>query len=270
MTSLLRRAPLVVMVPAIVVGLTPSVARAQPAGQEIASRSLEAFYYAGDDMRVRVSMTLINPQDKKRRRELTMLRRDFGSAGDQRYYVFFHAPADVKGMTFMVWKYPGKEDDRWIFIPSIKMVRRIAANDKRSSFVGSDFTYQDVSGRDVGDETHELLRSEDLGGRPCFVLESRPKGRADYARRVSWVDKERWLPLREEYFDARGDQVREFMADEVEAVGSHWMVTKRTMRNLQTGHRTEVMFKDVAFDVGLEEQLFTERFLRRPPRQWIR
>ncbi len=250
--------------------LTPAAAGAQPSAAEIAERSLEAFYYAGDDMRVRVSMALINPQGKTRRREMTMLRKNFGSEGDQRYFLFFHAPPDVKGMTFMVWKDPAREDDRWIFIPSLKLVQRIAANDKRSSFVGSDFTHEDVSGRDVGDETHTLLRSEAMEGRRCYVLESRPEGRADYARRVSWIDEERWLPLREEYFDARGEKVRVFSSDEVEQVSGHWTVTKRTMSNLQTGHHTEVVYEEAAYDVGIEDSLFTERRLRQPPRRWIR
>lgn len=252
----------------LLASLAPAAAQEKP--EEVARRSLEAFYYAGDDMRARVSMTLINPQGKRREREMTMLRKDLGPGGDQRYLVFFHSPADVRGMTFMVWKQPARQDDRWIFLPAIKLVRRIAADDARSSFVGSDFTYEDVSGREVGDERHQLLRTEELGGRPCFVLESRPTGSADYARRVSWIDQERWLPLKEEYFDARDEKVREFAADEVQQVGGHWAVTRRTMRNLQTGHRTEVIFSDLAFDVGLGEDLFTERYLRQPPRQWIR
>lgn len=250
--------------------LAPAKASAEPSGEEIAEQSLDAFYYAADDMRVRVSMTLVNSEGKRRSRELTMLRKDMGASGDQRYYVYFHTPADVKGMTFLVWKEAAKEDDRWVFIPSIKLVRRIAADDKRSSFVGSDFTYEDVSGREVGDENHELLRSEELKGRPCYVLESRPRFSSDYARRVSWIDADRRLPLREEYFDARGEMVREFQASEVKQVGGVWTATKRTMVNHQTGHRTEVVFSDIAYDLGLDENLFTERYLRQPPRQWIR
>ncbi len=265
-----RNLRLLAWVAFLLAGLAPGLASAQPSPEEIANQSLQAFYYAADDMRARVSMTLINSQGRQRERELVMLRRDIGTSGDQRYFVYFHEPADVRGMTFMVWKVPDKDDDRWIFIPSINMVRRIAANDKRSSFVGSDFTYEDISGRSVADETHRLLRTESLGERPCFVLESTPNSSSDYARRVSWIDKERWLPLKEEYFDTREKQVRAFTADEVREVDGHWTVTRRTMKNLQTGHRTEVEFTEISFDVGLDESLFTERYLRRPPRTWIR
>ena len=244
--------------------LLPVVAAAQPPAAEIAKRSLDGFYAAGRDMRVRVSMVLINQQGGERKRELTMLRKNMGSGGEQRYYIYFHAPPDVKGMTFLVWKYPTKDDDRWIFIPAIKLVRRIAASDRRSSFVGSDFMYEDISGRDVSDETDTLLRSETLEGRPCYVLESRPVASADYARRVSWIDSERWIPLKEEYFDGRGQKIRSFSADRVEEIGGHWTVTRRTMRTLQTGQRTEVTFQDVSYDRGLPDNLFTERALREP------
>lgn len=237
---------------------------------EVMERSLAAFFYPGLDFKARVQMKLITQDGQERLREMTMLRKNVGNAGEQRYYIYFHEPADVKGTAFLVWKYPEREDDRWIFIPAIKLVRRIAADDKRSSFVGSDFTYEDVSGREVGDETHRLLGEETLDGRPVYRIESLTKAKLDYVRRLSWIDRERWLPLKEEYYDARGGLLRTFTADEVREVDGHWTVTRRTMRDAQSGHRTEVALKEVAYDVGLTEDLFTERYLQHPPREWIR
>lgn len=254
---------------ALVLVAAASARAADPSGAEIVKRSLNAFYYAGSDMRARVTMKLINPQGQVRNRDMTMLRLNTGKSGDQRYYIYFHAPADVKGTAFLVWKYPAKEDDRWIYVPALKLVKRIAADDKRSSFVGSDFTYEDVSGRDLEDETHALVRSEELGGRPVYVVESTPKA-AEYARRISWIDRERWLPLKEEYQDGRGGVMRVFTADKVEQTGQYWTVTARSMKNLQSGHRTEVLFQEIAYDVGLREDVFTERYLRDAPAQWVR
>jgi len=239
-------------------------------GEEAIGKSQAAFLYPGQDFKARVLMKLINKDGQERVREMTMLRKDVGGKGEQRYYIYFHEPADVKGTAFLVWKYPARDDDRWIFIPAIQLVRRIAADDKRSSFVGSDFTYEDISGREVEDEIHSVLRTDALDGRPVYVIESRPKAKADYARRLSWIDQERWLPLKEEYFDTRGEQIRVFTADEVRQVGGHWTVTRRTMRNAQSGHRSEVAYTEVEYDVGLSDDLFSERYLQHPPRQWIR
>jgi outer membrane lipoprotein-sorting protein len=243
----------------------PAAARAQMPAADIVKRSLDAFYAQGKDMQTRVFMSLVNAQGGERKRELTLLRKNMPAAGEQRYYMYFHNPPDVKGTTFLVWKYSGKDDDRWIYIPAIKLVRRIAASDKRSSFVGSDFTYEDVSGRDATDENHTLLREENLGDRPCYVIESHPVASADYAKRVSWIDKERWLPLKEEYTDSHGRMTRVFTADKVEQVAGHWTVTQRTMKNLSAGQHTVVLFQNTVYDQGLSDNIFTERALREPP-----
>src|SRR3989304_2108276 len=116
-------------------------------GEEVMKKSQAAFLYPGKDFKARVVMKLINKDGQERVRELTMLRKNLGEpGGEQKYFMYFFQPADVKDMTFMTYKYPAKDDDRWLFIPALNMVKRIAAQAKRSSFVGSDFTYEDVPG----------------------------------------------------------------------------------------------------------------------------
>ncbi len=237
---------------------------------EVISRSQDAFLAAGDDMHARITMTLVNKAGQTRVRELTMLRKDL-DGGDQKYLIYFHRPSDVRGMTFMVWKYPGRDDDRWLFVPAVRLVRRLAADDSRSSFVGSDFTYEDVSGRDVEADTHTLLGDETLDGTVCYVVESVPADdKTEYSKKVSWIDKRSFLSLKEEYYDRRGALHRVYTADAVTEIGGHPTVTQRTMTDVKTQHRTDVVYDSVAYDVGLSEDLFTERSLRRPPAEWIR
>jgi outer membrane lipoprotein-sorting protein len=244
----------------------------------IIENSQLAFYYQGKDMKIDVVMELIAKGGGKRTRVMTMLRRNATEGGNQRYFLYFHKPGDVRRMTFMVWKYPEKEDDRWIFVPAVDLIRRIAADDKRSSFVGSDFTYEDVSGRDVASDTHSLLRSEKLEGQDCFVIESIPKEPTEYTKRLSWIEKKNFLPLKEEYYDAQSELYRIFTADKIEDIkvgegtGENLFptVTRRTMKNLKTGHRTEVVYKSVSYNLGLKDKDFSERHMRRPPRSWVR
>jgi outer membrane lipoprotein-sorting protein len=234
----------------------------------IVARSLRAFYYAGDDMRAHVSMRLISEGGNARQRELSMLRRNL-DGGRQQFFTFFESPPDVKGMTFLVHKLPERDDDRWIFIPALEQVRRIAARDKRSSFVGSDFTYEDMSGREPGDEKNRLVGEEVLGQRPCFVIEGTPTAAAEHARRRAWIDKEHFLPLKEEFLDGAGKVLRTFTADEVTRQGGIWTITKATMRNARTRHRTEVVQRDVSYNLGLDDSAFSEVALRSPPRKWF-
>lgn len=266
-------------------GLRPSraglVRAARPQSPDAASiidSSQQAFYYAAEDMKARVTMALIDRDGHRRTRVMTMLRRDERDGGNQKYFVYFHEPGDVRRMVFMVWKYPDKEDTRWLFIPAVDLIRQIAADDKRSSFVGSDFTYEDVSGRDVNADTHALLREERLGERNAHVIESVPKAAADYTKRVSWVDTGNLLPVREEYYDVQDELFRVFTADRIEdvpagegrAATTFPTVMARTMTNVKTGHRTEVTFDSIAYNVGLNDDDFSERRMRRPPSDWIR
>jgi len=240
-------------------------------GEEVMRKSQAAFLYAGKDFKARVVMKLINKDGQERVRELTMLRRNSDQpGGEQKYFMVFFQPADVKDMTFMTFKYPARDDDRWLFVPALNMVKRIAAQDKRSSFVGSDFTYEDVSGRDIEDDAHAIEREEKLGGRDCYVVKSTPKaGDADFGHRFTWIDKTNFLPLKEEQFDKRGAKYKLFTADELADVKGVPTVVRRTMKNLQSGHRTEVSYVKADYDLGIEDSLFTERFLRQPPRKWI-
>ena len=245
-------------------------AQEELSAQEVIAQSRLAFFYAANDMRVKVLMELINKDEHKRVRELTMLRKDYEEGGNQKYYIYFHKPADVKDTTFMVYKYPDKDDDRWLFIPAIDLVKRIAANDKFSSFVGSDFTYEDVSGRKPEEDTHNLLREEVLNGKSCFVIESIPKGMAEYTKRISWIDENHFLPLKEEFYDKQNELYRQFEAQEVNEINGIMTITKRVMRNLKTGHRTEVVFQDVEYNSGISDDIFSERYLRKAPAQWIK
>ena len=249
---------------------TTTLADDNLSAQEIIARERVAFYYAGDDMRTKVMMELINKDGQKRIRELTMLRKDYEGGGDQKYFMYFHKPSDVKDTAFMVCKYPDRDDDRWLFIPSINLVKRIAANDKYSSFVGSDFSYEDVSGRKLQEDTYRLLKEEELNGKGCYVIESLPKGSAEYTKRISWIDKVNYLPLKEEFYDKQNELYRQFEAFEIKDINGIPTAIKRVMKNVKTGHRTEVTFQSTEYNVGIGDDIFSERYLRRPPAEWIK
>src|SRR4030043_1043581 len=245
--------------------------------EDVMKKSQAAFLYPGKDFKARVVMKLITKEGKERIREMTMLRKNYGEiGGDQKYFIYFFEPADVRNMTFLVWKYPLKEDDRWLYVPAVDLVRRIAASDARSSFVGSDFTYEDVSGRDIPADTHTILREEKVGDKDCYVVETVPKEPVDYVKRISWVDKNTFLPLKEEYYDVQKELAGTFTAAKIEDVAAKEgrgrknfpTITKRTMKNLKTGPGTAGTFTLPSYNIGLRGDIFTERYLRNPPERW--
>lgn len=250
----------------------PPVSAQSMSADEVMARAQQVQFYAGSDMKAKVRMRLLGKEGQQRIRELVMLRKNAPQAGEQRFFLYFSSPADVRDMTFIVWKHPQRDDERWFFLPALNLVRRIAANDKRSSFVGSDFSYEDVSGREVEEDTHTLVREDTLNGRPVFVIRSTPKDEksVDFSYKQAWIDKENFVLWREEYYEKRNELFKVFTAEEVKQVQGLWTAVRRTMENVQNGHRSEVTFLDIQYNLGLEDSLFSERSLSNPPARWIR
>jgi len=239
---------------------------------EIMKKSHLSYFYAGDDGKSEVTMRLINSKGKERVREFTMLRLDKEDGGDQMYYTYFFKPSDVARMTFMVHKQADGNDLRWIYVPAVDLIKPISADDKNSSFVGSDFTYEDVSGRHYNEDDHKFVEESTLGDRAVYVIESTPKdeGYDGFARKLSYIDKENMLPLKEEYFNSKDELERVFLAEKVETIDDIPTVTVRSMENVKKGQKTIVEFNSIEYGVGVGEDIFTERYLKNPPRQFIR
>lgn len=246
---------------------TAAAAAAELSADEIVEKSNRAAYYAGLDGRARVQMTITAAGGGTRQRQFTILRLN-GEGGDQKFYVFFEAPADVRKMAYLVWKHVDGEDDRWLWLPALNLKKRIAPGDKRTSFVGSDFLYEDVSGRGTGEDRHELVETTNS----AYQLKSTPKdpGVVEFDHYLVWIDRETFLPRRAEYYDRQGQLYRTVEARKVEAIDGHPTVVESTASDLRAGTRTVNRFSEVAYDVGLQDRIFSERFLRRPPREVTR
>ncbi len=250
---------------ALIAGLT--VAETLTDADDIVARANLAAYYAGDDGRSEVRMIISDAQGRQQRRQFTVLRRDVAEGGDQQFLVAFSQPSDVRGTTFLVHKHIDRDDDRWLYLPGLDLVKRISAGDKRTSFVGSHYFYEDVSGRRPSDDTHELLETTDQQ----YVLRHRPiqPESVEFAYYDTWIDRATLLPMKIDYTDASGDIYRRVEVLEVgEFDGNPTVVTSR-VSDLRGGGQTDMQFRYIKYDLGLPEDVFSERSLRTPPRDWL-
>lgn len=240
---------------------------AAPSADEIVTLANQASYYAGEDGRAHVKMTITAADGGERSREFVILRKDLPH-DDQKFYVYFETPADVYKMAFLVWKNVAREDDRWLWLPALNLKKRIAPGDKRTSFVGSDFYYEDVSGRSLDEDRHELI--EETATR--YVIRNTPKNPStvEFSHYIVQIDKTTYLPVKAEYFDQSGTVYRVVEALEVATVQGYPTVTKAAARDLLSGSTTINHFTQIEYDLGLQERIFTERFLRRAPREVTR
>ncbi|MBF0320347.1 MAG: outer membrane lipoprotein-sorting protein [Nitrospirae bacterium] len=102
------------------------------------------------------------------------------------------------------------------------------------------------------------------------MIRSTPKaGDMNYEYKLSWIDKGNFLPMKEEYYNKKGELDRVYTSDEIKEVKGFSTVTKRTMKNHQSGHTTEVNYLSVDYNIDIEDSLFTERYLRQPLKKWI-
>jgi outer membrane lipoprotein-sorting protein len=246
---------------------TSARAQAPTDVDDIVERANLAAYYAGDDGRANVRMTITDAQGRSRTRDFAIVRRDVTDGGDQDYAVLFSRPADLRNTVFLVKKHVGSADDRWLYLPGLDLVNRIAAGDERTSFVGSHFVYEDVSGRGLEEDRHELVETTDAH----YVVKNTPvdAGGQEFTHWLVWIDKTTFLPTRMDYFDESGEVHRRIEALEVEEIGGHPTVTVMRVQDHRSGGETVSEFTDVEYDIGVPEDVFTERTLRNPPRRWL-
>lgn len=235
----------------------------------IVEKANRTAYYQGEDGRARVKMDITDKQGRTRTRDFVILRKDIGSDDtEQKFYVYFNRPADVSKTVFMVWKHPDKDDDRWMYLPALDLVKRIAASDERTSFVGSDFFYEDVSGRNPSEDTHELVETTDT----YYVVKSTPKqaDAVEFSSFKSYIHKSTFIPVKIEFFDKRGEKYREATALKVDTIQGYPTVTQGSMKDLRSGSETVLTYSSVKYDFDLPEDIFTERYLRQPPMEQLK
>lgn len=247
----------------------PSSGPEIPDVQTIVNKANIVAYYQGDDGKAKVKMVITDKQGQKRERQFNILRKDVSDGGDQKYFVYFELPADVRKMAYMVHKYtdPKKDDDRWLYLPALSLVKRIAAGDKRTSFVGSDFLYEDVSGRSLEEDTHELIQTTDQ----FFVVKNVPKrpDTVEFSYFNVSIDRKTYVPMKMEFFDKENKLYRIIESTKVEKIQDFYTVVKSVVTNLKTGGKTEMEFSDVQYNINLGD-IFTERYLQRPPKEAMR
>lgn len=211
-----------------------------------------------------LTMTLTNARGAERVRSV---RQYIGKYDDaEKKLLFFTAPADVRGTAFMNWSYtdPTKPDDQWIYLPALRRVRRISAEKKNDSFMGSDFTYEDLSARHPDLDVHSVIGTETIDGRRVYVVQSIPSaGSSAYDRTVSWIAEGLWIGLRREFYDDSGNLLKTLEIDRYSRIDGFWTIERMTMRNAQSGHLTTMELSGLEFDTGISESFFSERSMTR-------
>lgn len=207
-----------------------------------------------------IQMTIINENDQKRERTIEIY-----SKGEGKGLIEFLAPADVEGTTFLTLEEEG-EDNMWLYLPAVGNVRKIASHMRSGNFMGTDFSYNDISmvgGSNYKDDYESTLEEEvQFEGKTCYLLESAPsKEDIQYSKMKMWVNKENFMPLKLEFYDSEDELLKVMTNTNIEKIDGHLTPQKITMKNVQKDTQTILSLNSVEYNVEIPDRIFTTRYM---------
>jgi uncharacterized protein len=220
-----------------------------------------------------IQFTLTDKRGKTREQQT----RAFRQNGDEmkRSVIFYTDPANVAGTALLTYDYyeAGKEDDQWLYLPSMRKVRRVSAANRGDYFLGTDFTYYDMKHElNVEIESYhwQTLDREEVAGHDCFKVEAIPRDPAvakdlGYSRVLFWIDAENWFKRKADFWDLGGNPLKTVFFRDIREVDGIWTAHELVAQNHKTGHTTVLRMSDIDYEADIDDALFTQVGLKRGP-----
>ena len=217
------------------------------------------------------TFTLINKTGQERVRKTFGTTKLAENGSDNMRMTRFLSPPDVKGTVSLLIEHADKDDDIWIYLPALKKVRRLVSNNKKDSFMGTDFTYADVIGFKVGEWNYNLLKEEMVEGQACYVIEALPKTEAvkssnGYSKRIGWLRKDNLMAVKMDYWDESGQMLKTSTFTDIQLVDQKrgkWQAMRFEASNVQTGHRTVIKYDNFKANQQVKGEFFTTRYMEK-------
>ncbi len=187
------------------------------------------------------------------------------SRGLNRSLIIFRKPLSVKNTKFLIIQNKGRPDDQYIYLPALRRVRRIAASARNKSFMGTEFTYEDMSTRNINDDTYTILREETYDGYSCYVVQSIPKNKESYhySKVINWVSKKMWMVVKAEMYDINGNLKKVLTMEDFKKIDGYWSPGKTIMKNVENGRSTILLNLKTEYDKKYPLSLFSVQYLKR-------
>ena len=224
----------------------------------------------GDRSTRDLEMVLIDKNGGERVRRLRSFSRDDGE--DIHSILFFVSPADVEDTGFLTYDYDqAKDDDQWLYLPALRKTKRIASSDKSGAFMGSDFSYADMTKREVDRYDWTLMKETEVRGEPCWQIEGIPNTQEEidetgYTKSIHFVRKDNFVTVRSLAWLDRPGRLKYMDVTKLELIDGIWVATEirmTTKKGKATQHRTVLRTSNVRFQQDLEEDFFSVRRLEK-------
>ena len=216
------------------------------------------------DQTANLKMILRNRHGKESMREIRSKTLEVSGDGDKALSIFDN-PRDVKGTAFLSFTHALKPDEQWLYLPALKRVKRISSSNKSGPFMGSEFSFKDLSSQEIEKYSYKYIKDEKIDGKDCFVIERKPAYKhSGYTRHVTWLDKTMYQPIKIEFYDRKNALLKTLTSSEhKQYLDQYWRPGKMSMINHQTKKSTELTWSNYQFKTGLKESDFDRNSLKR-------
>lgn len=237
--------------------------------EEIVKKSQETIKLDGAEM-ISV-MKIYDDKGNERVRKIAQISKLYDSGSTEKKLMKFLEPADVKGTGFLTYDYENKDDDMWLYMPSLRKTRRIVSSEKSKSFMGSEFTYSDISSFTISDFEYEYLGEEEINGEPCYKIEQLPKSidiedEYGFSKKTAYFSKNDNLIRKAVFYDIDGELYKILEVKEVKEIDKEkhkFRATHIVMKNQQNGRSSELIVEKIQLNRNVDDEYFTLRYLER-------
>lgn len=211
-----------------------------------------------------MQMLLKFSNGRSAKRDMKVKNLEVESDGDKSLMTFV-SPKDVSGTSFLTYSHVSKEDDQWMYLPSFKRIKRISSKNKSGSFMGSEFSYEDLSSFEVSKYDFLYIGEETYQKEKCYIVESYPKNKfSGYSKLVSWINIEKMRTEKVEYYDKDGALLKILSVKKFSKLNEKfWRPVVSIMENKQSGNVTEMYWTNIKLKTGLVQSDFSKNALKR-------
>ena len=218
------------------------------------------------------TMTIFDAKGRERVRKVAQITKLYDNGNTEKKLVRFLSPADVKGTGLLTFDYKKKDDDIWLFMPALRKTRRIISTEKAKNFMGSEFSYSDMSPPVLDDFNYKRLADEKCGEEDCWKVEMIPANEKaaeenGFSKKISLIGKKDYVLRKAVYYDLNAELHKEMNVlkiKELDKANKKYRPVHLTMDNKQNGRKSVLVINKIEFSPGVKDDYFTTRYLERP------
>ncbi len=244
----------------------PAATAAEMSGKEIMEKQ-KKLQETNDEKEV-LAMKLIDKKGNAKDRKIVRYSMKTG-AGLNKIMMIFLEPKDIKGTGLLTWEHKDGDDDQWLYLPELGKEKRIASSGKKNKFMGTDFAFEDLRPENLNTHKYNLIGSEQIEGKDCFVIEALPVGKEEkesgYSKRKLWIRKDISFTVKIEFYDKKGKLIKVQENKNAKNVsGMVWRSDEIVMKDLGEEHQTSLIVQSRSINKGMDDDFFSLRKLKSP------